>query len=56
VPLRARGLAGMRFRLESCAGTLVITSRPGAGTTVTARMPLHPPAAAAPAAAAPATA
>jgi signal transduction histidine kinase len=57
VPLRARGLAGMRFRLESCAGTLSITSSPGAGTTVSARVPLKvPPAAAAPAEAAPAAA
>lgn len=45
VPLRARGLAGMRFRMESCAGTLVLNSRPGAGTTVLARMPLQAPAA-----------
>jgi signal transduction histidine kinase len=41
VPLRARGLAGMRFRLESCAGTLAIASRPGAGTRVQARVPLR---------------
>ncbi|MBL8351287.1 MAG: CHASE3 domain-containing protein [Burkholderiaceae bacterium] len=41
VPLRARGLAGMRFRMESCAGSLLIASRPGAGTTVTARLPLR---------------
>lgn len=43
VPTRARGLAGMRFRMESCAGSLHIDSRPGAGTTVTARVPLRPP-------------
>ena len=41
VPLRARGLAGMRFRMESCAGTLQLHSRPGAGTTVLAQMPLQ---------------
>jgi signal transduction histidine kinase len=46
VPLRARGLAGMRFRLESCAGTLALASSPGAGTTVSARVPLHAAAAA----------
>lgn len=41
VPQRARGLAGMRFRLESCAGELLLASSPGAGTTVRARVPLH---------------
>jgi signal transduction histidine kinase len=39
VPKRARGLAGMRFRVESCAGSLELQSRPGQGTQVVARVP-----------------
>jgi signal transduction histidine kinase len=33
------GLTGMRERVESLAGTLVVDAAPGAGTTVTARLP-----------------
>jgi len=33
------GLVGMRERIESLGGTLTIASAPGAGTTVTARVP-----------------
>ncbi len=43
VALHARGLAGMRFRLESCAGSLEVQSRPGQGTQVVARVPYLPP-------------
>jgi len=45
----ARGLAGMRFRVQSEGGELQLRSAPGEGTTLTARLPLvlHPPAAAA---------
>jgi signal transduction histidine kinase len=40
----ARGLAGMRFRVQSEGGQLELRSAPGEGTTVTARLPLvlHP--------------
>ena len=34
------GLAGMRERIESRGGTFTVTSTPGAGTTVTASLPL----------------
>lgn len=40
VPRRARGLAGMRFRVQSGGGTLVLDSAPGRGTAVTAWLPL----------------
>ncbi|MBC7941078.1 MAG: CHASE3 domain-containing protein [Chitinophagaceae bacterium] len=40
VSLAARGLAGMRFRVQSGGGTLHIQSAPGEGTAVTARLPL----------------
>jgi len=33
------GLVGMRERVESLGGTLAVQSAPGAGTTVTARLP-----------------
>jgi signal transduction histidine kinase len=33
------GLTGMRERVESLAGTLVVETAPGGGTTVTARLP-----------------
>jgi signal transduction histidine kinase len=39
VPLRARGLAGMRFRVSSHGGRLDLTSRPGSGTTIEAQLP-----------------
>lgn len=35
------GLAGMRFRVASIGGQLSVESRPGQGTTVSARLPLH---------------
>lgn len=38
-PGRGFGLWVMRGRLESVGGTLTVESRPGAGTTVTARVP-----------------
>jgi signal transduction histidine kinase len=34
------GLSGMRERAELLGGALTITSAPGAGTTVAARLPL----------------
>jgi signal transduction histidine kinase len=36
------GLEIMRERARRCQGELHITSRPGAGTTVTATVPLPP--------------
>jgi signal transduction histidine kinase len=43
-PLRVRpgshGLAGMRFRIRSCGGELVLHSAPGAGTTIEATLPM----------------
>lgn len=39
-PGRGFGLWVMRGRLESVGGTLTVESKPGAGTTVTARVPL----------------
>ncbi len=49
-PAGAHGLAGMRFRVESVGGTMVISSLPGAGTTIDVRLPLPaPPIAAVPA-------
>ncbi len=39
VPIRARGLAGMRFRVASHGGRLELTSLPGQGTTIEARLP-----------------
>lgn len=43
---RRLGLLGMRERVEMIAGTLVIESAPGAGTTVRAEIPFRPGAAA----------
>jgi len=40
----AHGLAGMRFRVQSSQGELKIKSRPGHGTSIQARLPLHGPA------------
>lgn len=34
------GLAGMRFRVRSCGGELQVRSRPGAGTTIEATVPV----------------
>jgi len=39
VPMRARGLAGMRFRVASHGGRLDLTSQPGEGTTIEAQLP-----------------
>jgi signal transduction histidine kinase len=39
VPMRARGLAGMRFRVASHGGRLELTSEPGRGTTIEAQLP-----------------
>ena len=39
VPMRARGLAGMRFRVASHGGRLDLTSQPGSGTTIEAQLP-----------------
>ena len=39
VPLGTLGLKGMRERLEAIGATLTVKSTPGAGTTVTARVP-----------------
>ena len=39
VPMRARGLAGMRFRVASHGGRLDLTSQPGRGTTIEAQLP-----------------
>ena len=36
------GLAGMRFRLRSCGGDLVLRSAPGQGTTIEATLPISP--------------
>ncbi len=35
------GMAGMRERLATVGGTISFTSAPGAGTTVSASIPLH---------------
>lgn len=45
VPHGRHGLRGMRVRVESHGGQLVVDSRPGAGTTIAARLPssvVHP--------------
>jgi signal transduction histidine kinase len=39
------GLAGMRHRVEAAGGRLTVTSRPGAGTHITAVLPRVPAAA-----------
>jgi signal transduction histidine kinase len=40
LPVGGHGLAGMRFRMRSCGGELMLDSAPGRGTTVEARLPL----------------
>lgn len=40
----AHGLLGMRYRVEASGGRLVIMSKPGHGTRITARLPLVGPA------------
>jgi signal transduction histidine kinase len=42
VPLVARGLAGMRFRVVSHGGRFDVVSRPGAGTTIEVQLPQLP--------------
>jgi signal transduction histidine kinase len=42
-PTRGYGLVGMRERVESLGGALAIESAPGAGTTVTVRLPVVRP-------------
>jgi len=49
---RHHGLAGMKHRVQMCAGEFILTSRPGAATRIVARIPL-PPAAPARAASSP---
>jgi len=39
-PPSSHGLSGMRFRVQSARGRLDVRSAPGAGTTITARLPL----------------
>lgn len=36
----SHGLTGMRFRIRSCGGDLVLRSRPGLGTTIEATLPV----------------
>jgi signal transduction histidine kinase len=40
--LAGTGMQNMRDRLEALAGSLVVASAPGAGTTVSGRVPAHP--------------
>jgi signal transduction histidine kinase len=40
-PARGSGLTGLRDRIDASNGTITVTSRPGAGTVITARIPLH---------------
>jgi len=42
VKVGRHGLLGMRFRVESHAGTLTIRSAPGGGTVLTAVLPAEP--------------
>ncbi len=36
------GLSGMRFRVRSCGGDLLVSSAPGQGTTIEATLPMTP--------------
>jgi signal transduction histidine kinase len=47
-PAIGSGLRGLLDRVSALGGTLDVDSRPGAGTTVRAVIPLHPMAAARP--------
>jgi signal transduction histidine kinase len=40
VRVGSHGLAGMRFRMRSCGGDLVLRSTPGGGTTIEATLPM----------------
>ena len=44
-PARGSGLLGLKDRAEAIGGTIVLESRPGAGTSLTAELPLDGPAA-----------
>lgn len=46
-PTPGNGLRGMRERVEALRGTLTVEPRPGGGLHLRARLPLHPPGAAA---------
>ena len=37
---RHHGLAGMKHRVQMCAGDFIVDSRPGAGVRIVARIPL----------------
>lgn len=43
---RHHGLTGMKHRVQMCSGEFALTSRPGGGTRIVARIPLAAPAAA----------
>jgi PAS domain S-box-containing protein len=40
---RGSGISGLRDRVEAVGGTFSVTSRPGGGTVISARLPLAPP-------------
>lgn len=40
-PVRGSGLTGLRDRIDASNGTIVVTSPPGVGTLITARIPLR---------------
>jgi signal transduction histidine kinase len=42
VPASGYGLAGMRERIETLGGTLVVDGKPGAGTRIRAEIPVLP--------------
>ncbi len=41
-PARGSGLAGLKDRVEAIGGTLIVRSRPGMGTSLTAELPVCP--------------
>ena len=41
-PARGSGLAGLVDRVQALGGSIRLTSRPGAGTEITAELPLEP--------------